>query len=149
MDAVDWDDPAVEERWCGERRQAVSVYLAKEGVNHGEVGDWPAWHVAPYVSVWAVESLAAPGNVGWWVICGDLPTDYISAATAKHPRTAMLAFADTWKEVAACMLKGEPHPHLSIGPPQPNPELTALLKSRSDVLRKFAQDDSLWGAEYD
>ena len=47
------------------------------------------------------------------------------------------------------MLKGEPHPHLSIGPPQPNPELTALLENRSDVLRKFAQDDSLWGAEYD
>jgi len=149
MDALDWDDPAVEEHWCGERRRTVTEYLAKESLDHGEVGSWPAWHVVPYVSIWAVESLLAPGYVGWWVICGDLPTDYLSAATIKHPRKAMLTFADTWKEVAGCMVKGVPHPSISIGPSGPNPELASLLQSRSDLLRQFAEDDSLWGAEYD
>ena len=149
VDELDWDNPAVEERWCGQRRQVLTEYLAREDVNHGKVGDWPAWHVAPYVSLWAVESLIAPGHVGWWVICGDLPTDYISAASARDPRTAMLAFADAWKEVAAWMQKGQPHPHLRIGPLEPNPELAALLQNRSDLLRRFAQDDSMWGAEYD
>ncbi len=149
MDALDWDDPAVEEHWCGERRQIVTEYLAKEGLKHGEVGEWPAWHTAPYVSLWAIESLAAPGHVGWWVICGDLPTDYASAATVKHPRTALLAFADTWKEVAACMRKGDPHPDVRVGPLKPNPELTALLENRSELLRRFAQDDDLWGPDYD
>ena len=60
----------------------------------------------------------------------------------------MLAFADTWKEVAACMHKGESHSRLSIGPPESNPELMDLLENRSDVLRRFAEDDSMWGAEY-
>ena len=61
----------------------------------------------------------------------------------------MLAFADMWKEIATCMQKGETHPRVSIGPPEPNPELAALLETRSDLLRRFAQDDSVWGAEYD
>jgi hypothetical protein len=149
MDAPDWDDPAVEEHWCDERRRIVTEYLANQGLVHGEVGAWPAWHIAPYVSIWAVESLLAPDHVGWWAICGDLPTDYLSAATIKHPRKALLAFAEIWKEVAGCMVEGVPHPDISIGPSPPNPELASLLESRSDLLRRFAEDDSLWGAEYD
>ena len=117
MDTLDWDDPAVEEHWCGECRRTVTEYLAKQSLDHGEVGSWPAWHVVPYVSIWAVESL--------------------------------LAFADIWKEVAECMVKGVPHPSTRIGPSEPNPELTSLLENRSGLLRRFAEDDSLWGAEYD
>lgn len=149
MDDLDWDNPAVEEQWCGERRKDVGEYLAREGLKHGAIGSWPAWHVVPYVSLWAIESLIAPGNVGWWAICGDLPTDYLSAANAKHPRVAMVAFADTWKEVAASMLNGIPHPDMTIGPPERKSEFASLLGSRSDVLRRFAEDDSFWGPEYD
>jgi hypothetical protein len=149
MNALDWDDPIVEEHWCGERRQDVTEYLAQQGLEHGEVGLWPAWHVVPYASIWAIESLIAPGNVGWWAICGDLPTDYLSAANAKHPRKAMMAFADTWKDVAARMLKGLPHADITFGPPERGSELASLLESRADLLRRFAEDDSVWGAEYD
>jgi hypothetical protein len=149
MDALDWDDAAVEEQWCGERRQIITEYLAEEGLVHGEVGSWPAWHIAPYVSIWAIESLRAPGSVGWWVICGDLPTDYLSAATIKHPRSAILAFADMWKEIAEYMTKGLPHPSMRIGPSELNPELASLLERRSGLLRHFAEDDSQWGAEDD
>lgn len=149
MDALDWNDPALEERWCGECRRTVSEYLAKQGLAHGEVGSWPAWHVAPYVSIWAIESLWAPGSVGWWAICGDLPTDYLSAATIKHPRKAMIAFADAWKEVADCMVQGKPHPSMSIGPSETHGELHSLLENRSNLLHRFAKDDAVWGAEYD
>ena len=138
MDALDWDDSAVEERWCGECRRTVTEYLAKQGLVHGEVGSWPAWHVARYVSIWAIESLRAPGNVGWWAICGDLPTDYLSAAAVKHPRKALLAFADAWKDVAECTVQGRPHPSMSIGPSELNNELSSLLENRSDLLRRFA-----------
>jgi hypothetical protein len=69
-----------EEKWCAECRRQVRRYLAGESVQHGRIGSWPAWHVAPYVSVWAIESRARPGCVGWWAICGDVPTDYESAA---------------------------------------------------------------------
>jgi Domain of unknown function (DUF4826) len=82
----DFDDPVVEEQWCQERRAQVEEYLLSEGVEPGRIGEWPALHVAPYVSVWAVESRSRPEWVGWWVICGDMLTDYVSAAQIKHPR---------------------------------------------------------------
>ena len=148
-EALDWDDPVVVEHWCTERRQDVIAYLARQGLKHGEVGSWPAWYVAPYVSIWAIESLRSPGDVGWWTICGDLPTDYISAATLRHPRKAVRAFADAWKEVAACMRSGVPHAHTTFGPSERNSELAPLVESRAEILRRFADDDSVWGTDYD
>jgi len=149
MESVDYDDPAVEERWCSERRQEVSAYLVGQGVNHGKVGTWPAWHVAPYVSIWAIESVKVPGSVGWWVICGDLPCDYLSAATVKHPREAMRAFAQQWKNVSKSLQAGAPHPHLTFGPPDQASVLAPGLESRSRTLAEWAEDDRMWGPEYD
>ncbi len=88
---TDYDDPAIEEQWCQERRAQVEAYLQHQRVEHGRVGEWPAWHVAPHVSLWAIESKVRPDWVGWWAICGDLPTDYVSAANIKHPREAVRA----------------------------------------------------------
>jgi hypothetical protein len=144
MNELDWDDPAVDKHWCDERRREVIAYLAREKVEHGAVGVRPAWHVTPYVSVWSVESLLTPGRVGWWAICGDLPNDYLSADTVKQPREALLAFADVWKNVAEAMQKGQSHPHISIGTPEDQSELAPLLKSRSDALRRFAEDGAMW-----
>ncbi len=73
-----------EERWCQERRAQVAEYLRREGVRHGRIGEWRAWHVAPYVSVWAIESATLPESVGWWVICGDGPTDYRHACPSEN-----------------------------------------------------------------
>lgn len=74
MASLDYDDPAVDEAWCADQRQVVADYLSSQNVTHGRIGEWPAWHVAPYVSMWAIESLSRPNDIGWWVICGDLPT---------------------------------------------------------------------------
>lgn len=135
---------AEEEQWCAERRDEVARYLADAGVAHGQIGEWPAWHLPPYVSVWAIESGQNPGWVGWWVVCGDLPTDYLSASTIKHPRAAMQAFADRWVPAAASMARGEAPAEFSIGTPADWPNLAPLLDARAALLQDFAQDDSLW-----
>ncbi len=119
----DLNEPNIEEQWCAARRADVLDYLAREHVSHGQVGDWPAWHVAPYVSIWAIESQARPDWVGWWAIAGDLPTDYISSHDIKDPRAAMAAISSKWLEVSSCMLRGEPHPEIQIGTPKNWPTL--------------------------
>ena len=140
----DYDDPAVEEQWCEERRAEVTAYLQRERVEHGRVGEWPAWHVAPYVSIWAIESKKRPDWIGWWVICGDLPTDYISAAKTKHPREAMRAIAEEWREQAKLMASGEGHADIRIGQPDDWATLAPLLETRASMLLQWANDDSLW-----
>ena len=115
-----------------------------EGVGHGRIGEWPAWHVAPYVSIWAIESAATPEWVGWWVIAGDVPTDYIVADSVEDPRSAVRAFAKRWLELASFMKRGEPHPSIHIGaasdPSAPSP----LLEGRAKLLSEWAEDASLW-----
>jgi hypothetical protein len=144
MTSTDYDDPAVEEQWCDARRQEVIDYVARQGIQHGEVGEWPAWHVAPYVSIWAIESLNSPGWVGWWVICGDLPTDYISAEKIKHPREVARAIGERWSEVSAYMQRGEEHPDMSIGSAEDARELVPLLRDRAAILLDWAADDAVW-----
>ena len=144
MPEPDYDDPAIEEAWCGERRAQVESYLRGEGVDHGEIGDWPAWHVAPYVSIWAVQSQARPGWVGWWVICGDLPTDYLSAAKIRHPRDAVRSFGERWRDLARLMADGDQTSDIQIGRPEDGPSLSPLLSSRASILLEWADDDSQW-----
>ena len=141
---MDYDDPEVEDRWCSERRNEVGSYLAQEGIAHGQNGEWPAWHLAPHVSVWAIESRAQPGWVGWWVICGDLPTDYVSAASIEHPRDALLSFVARWRAAADHMRRGESSPGFTIGPRSQWPTLAPMLVSRAKSLQDMAADAGLW-----
>ena len=140
----DYDDPAAEEQWCEARRAEVTAYLHVEGVEHGRVGEWPAWHVAPCVSVWAVESKKRADGVGWWVICGDLPTDYVSAARIKHPRDAIRSIAEQWREQARLMTTKERPADIRIGRPEDWGSLAPLLDARASLLLQFANDDSVW-----
>lgn len=144
MSSPNYDDPGIEEKWCNERRTEVAVYLKFEGVTHGRIGEWPAWHIAPYVSIWAIESASRPERIGWWVICGDLPTDYVSAEKVKHPREAMRSVAERWLDVAEYMGRGEQHPSNNIGSPESWPQLGPLLKFRAQLMAKWVKDDEAW-----
>jgi hypothetical protein len=139
-----YDDPTVDEQWCEERRAEVAAYLQREGVEHGHIGEWPAWHIAPYVSVWGIESKTRAEWVGWWVICGDLPTDYVSAEKIKHPREAVRSIAEEWRQQARLMAAGQPHPEVHIGRPENWASLAPLLDSRASTLLEWVDDDSIW-----
>ena len=143
-DSTNYDDPVIEERWCAEQRNQVIEYLVREAVAHGRVGEWPAWHVAPYAAIWAIESKSLPGTVGWWVICGDLPTDYISGNGNPHPRNAMQAIAERWHEAAELMSQGKTPSGFSIGSPSESLELAPLLAARAELLSKWADDPEIW-----
>lgn len=144
MDTDGTFDVAAEEAWVAEQRNTVANYLQREGVQHGAVGEWPAWHLQPFVAILAIESYVAPGRTGWWAISGDCPTDYLSFADADHPREAMRHFARQWAELSSFMLRGEPHPETTIGTPDQWPELGDLLKRRAELLHNYAANDSIW-----
>lgn len=139
-----YDDPKVEEAWCNDCRKVVKDYMRATGVKRGQIGEWPAWHLAPYASIWAVESGERRGYVGWWVFVGDGPTDYLSAGNLSTPRDAMRALAEQWNSVAECMEKGEEHPSISLGDPESWSELAPMLRDRAGMLEEIAADDEAW-----
>jgi hypothetical protein len=131
---------AEEEIWCAERRVEVAQYLIEQGLDHGTIGDRPAWHVAPYVSLWAIESLKSPGWVGWWAICGDLPTDYCSSENCRHPRLAVRTIAENWRLAVKSHKPGD----VVLKPTDLPASLAPLLAERSKLLLAWARDDDLW-----
>ncbi len=92
------DEYSEEEEFAmiAERRQTITEYLAREGLTHGAVGEYPAFHVSPYLYLFAIESLILPGRIGWWAICGDCPCDYISGDGVTHPSDAIRTFGEQW-----------------------------------------------------
>lgn len=143
----DYDDPQVEQRWCDEQRALVKNYLRIQKLEHGRVGEWPAWHIPPYVSIWAIESLKHPEWIGWWAISGDLPTDYISAADVEppqHPRRAMRVFALNWLEIVKAWKERREIENSRIGDESSRQQLSPLLESRAKLLLEWSEDDSLW-----
>jgi hypothetical protein len=136
-----------EDTWIASQRKVVQEYLERERVEHLGVGEYPAFHVYPYVAVWAVQSKKAPNWVGWWAISGDLPMDYVSRGKIAHPREALRAFAHRWREMSDFMLRGEEHPDVKIGTPDQWPELGELLQRRAQILQSYADDDDIWEEE--
>jgi Domain of unknown function (DUF4826) len=132
MDPAD----AIEEAWCSERRRQVEKYLRQQGLEHGEIGEAPAWFVAPILSIWAVESLKAPGFVGWWVICGDVPTDYCSAGEICDPKRALRHFASSWQ-----LELDQTNPDdKTIGSTGLSRNLIPLLEARVKLMSEIAAD---------
>lgn len=146
----EFDDAEVEQRWCDEQQKIVADYLRSQKFKHGQIGEWPAWHLFPYVSIWAIKSLKRPERIGWWAICGDLPTDYIYVADVdppQHPRKAMRVFADNWLKVVQAWREGREIENTRIGDSSSHGELGPLLESRATLLMEWANDDSLWEDE--
>lgn len=144
----DYDDPEIFEEWLEEQREHVLAYLAAEGAAFDGIEecipDEPDFGVAPFLAVWPVLRPDNLDEVGYWVISGDLPTDYVSSDDAADAREVLLYFSKSWAEVAACMKTGEKHPDIAMPPPEMWPTLAPLLESRAEILRQYAEDDEIW-----
>ena len=76
------DEDELPEEWIAECREQIALYLATQGVQHGPIGEVPAWSLYPHVAIWAIESCKTPGYVGWWAICGGSAGPTSSRASA-------------------------------------------------------------------
>jgi hypothetical protein len=133
-----------ENLWNSAMRLRVTEYLSRLTISHGQIGDAPAWAVLPCVSIGAIESGTAPGWVGWWVICGDCPTDYTTCTGDRTPRAAIEHFSLSWRAASVAMLKGERLPNFTIGNSENVGQLAPLLQSRAQLLAEWALNDAYW-----
>ncbi len=141
------DDPNKDEIWSGHRRAQVRAHLKNERIAHTELSDWPAWQIAPIVSVWPIRSESAPAQIAMWVICGDVPTDTISADSAKTPREAVRTFARRLHDAAAQMANAEPSKKNPANKSDRAHELALFLEVRARQLVDWTNDDSLWDVD--
>ena len=143
----DFEDPETEEDWVLSMRRKVEEYLREQTLSYTNVGEWPAWHVAPATSIWAVESKEKPGWVGWWVVCGDHPTDYVSLKNIKHPRAALREVCARWREIIKDPDRDVARSSTTLGRNGESGSLAIQLKSRIRLLEDWAANDEIW--DYD
>jgi hypothetical protein len=137
-------DPGDEQEWLDEQEQACLVYLKRE---HLAVGDELEieWLNAPIFALWS----AQVGRQKFWVICGDVPTDYLTDPRLADARSVVRAISARWLEVSGVMLQGKLHPTIKIGAgcsPQELVGLGGLLQKRSKLLENWTADDEKWEA---
>lgn len=138
------DSKHAEKAWIASQRKEVIAYLESQECAHAGVGEWPAFHVNPYMALWAVQSSSHPGRIGWWAISGDLPTDYMSSAAGYHPRDALRHFSSEWLAASEAMDRGEPYSGVQIGRPELWSEMAPLLRKRAEILKFYAEEDGCW-----
>ena len=138
MDDNDFED------WVRQQRQDVAAYLQLQGIEAANVGEWPAFKVAPVFAIWAVESKEIEGKVGWWAFSGDCPTDYVSELGECNPRAALRLLLENWLGYIPHMRAGRMPPGIDFGAEADLPALAELLEARIEILGQWHQDDELW-----
>lgn len=140
MQSDGYDNPEIEARWLKEQRQNVLEYFDKEEIRLAKIEEKPIWRVAPYVALWKAKN----SKSSFWIISGDLPSDYLEAFATKSPSEILAAFAKRWEKMSVEMLKGNFPADFKIGKIQDQKELGGLLKSRAQVLLDWSKDKQLW-----
>ena len=141
---MDNASPTPEDSWCAARGADVEACLQRQAITHGRIGEWPAWHVMPYASLWAVESPHRPEWIGWWVVCGDLPSDVLPSHDLPTPRDALRAFGKRWVLHGESLDRGDVPPAWAHLPDGALPKHAALLKKRGAALQVWADDATAW-----
>ncbi len=131
-------------KWNKNKRSCVISYLESQGIDSPDVGNWPAFEVAPHFGIWCVESKKQAGKIGWWAFAGDCPTDYVSENGECHPRSALRTLVSNWKGYIPDMKRGNQPSGTSFGNGSNIQELGNLLSKRVDILEDWLEDDTLW-----
>ena len=137
-----------DENWVQGQRLQVLVYLKENLAEFRSLGECPAWDVCPYFAIWAVESVANPGSVGFWVFSGDVPTDVIKRDWKRaddNPRSALARLIQAWSAYLTNLEAGKNPPGISFGnSDEGRRDMAELLQRRISLLVDWRDDQSIW-----
>jgi hypothetical protein len=130
--------------WNRAKRARIFEYLEREGIAAPEIGEWPAFEMAPHFGIWCVESQQVKGKIGWWAFAGDCPTDYVSEDGQCHPRAALRNLLKAWRSYIPYMKNGTQPPGMKFGDGTNIRKLGELLERRVEIYQEWVEDDGLW-----
>ena len=132
------------ENWISDQQSQVVQYLEKQGITTPNVASWPAFEIAPYFAIWAVESKQVSGKIGWWAFSGDCPIDYVTENGSCHPRVALEQLIKNWEVYIPYMKSGKQPPNTKFTYEEDLVSLAGLLETRLSILRDWHKDDGIW-----
>ncbi|MEW9796675.1 DUF4826 family protein [Alteromonas sp. CYL-A6] len=122
------------EAWIKEQFQRANKHLAENGVLFDTVVADASKYLIPYLSVWKIKSTE---NKQYWVISGDLPTDFMLASNAKDAREAIRHFSMSWQMKAESIRQTMPGDETQM-------RFAALLENKAMNLFNVHESEHLW-----
>lgn len=120
--------------WFNSQVQRAGQYLANQGVILEKVEQDKSTYVAPLFSILKIRS---KDRKRFWVIVGDLPTDFIPDSTAKTAREALRHFALHWQLKAEQMIQAGIRDTVQR-------DYAQLLVTKAQAIYPFVDNKSLW-----
>jgi hypothetical protein len=131
------DQEALRQDWVKTQFQKANRFLAEKGVLPNKVYTEESRYLAPYLAIWKMDS-KQPTKQTFWVMSGDLPTDYVDVKVAKTAREAMRHFSMMWQ------LKAENLHKSGATRDQTQLKFANLLVTRAESLYRMHEDEKLW-----
>ncbi|WP_025820217.1 DUF4826 family protein [Shewanella marina] len=124
--------------WVREQFQKANKFLAEKGIIPSKVLEQDSRYLAPYLAIWKLES-KQPQKKTYWVMSGDLPTDYVDVSVAETAREAVRHFSMMWHLKAENLIKSGATKDATQA------KFAQLLVARAESLYKIQEDENLWG----
>ncbi|GIU54073.1 MULTISPECIES: DUF4826 family protein [Shewanella] len=131
------DPEVLRQQWVQAQFQKANRFLAEKGVIPSKVLADESRYLVPYLAIWKMES-KQPTKQTFWVMSGDLPSDYVDVKVAGTAREAIRHFSMMWQ------LKAENLHKSGVTRDETQLKFANLLVSRAESLYKLQNDEKLW-----
>lgn len=127
-------DAAQVSEWVRAQFQKANLFLAEKGIVMDSVAVQDSRYLPPMVAVWKINGI---DKQSYWVISGDLPTDYIALSAASDARDALRAFSFRWQMNAQQLIDAGVLD-------QTTADYVNLLIGRAHSLYDLFENDQIW-----
>jgi hypothetical protein len=136
-DAQVQDPELLRQEWVRTQFQKANRFLGEKGVIPNKVITDESRYLAPYFAIWKMEA-KQPTKQTFWVMSGDLPSDYVDVKVAGTAREAVRHFSMMWQ------VKAENLHRSGATKDATQAKFANLLVTRAESLYKMQADDKLW-----
>lgn len=120
--------------WIRSQFQKANLHLAEKGILQQSVAVEDSRYLPPYVAIWKINAI---DKHSYWVISGDLPSDYVAVSAAENARDALRAFSFRWQLQAQKLIDAGIND-------QTSQDYVNLLVSRAQSLYELFENQTLW-----
>ena len=121
--------------WVREQFQKANKFLAENGVLFESVVTEESRYLAPFVAVWKIKDA---NKSFYWVVSGEVSTDFISTSAATSAREALRHFSLSW-QLKAENVRASANEQEQIA-------VADRLQQDAEKLYDVVNDEKLWQA---
>lgn len=128
-------------QWGQEEVVKVQKFCLSKGIDIKSFQRDRCLSIPPAIGIWYLSSKT---KEDFWIVSGDLPTDFAPGSVAANPREAIRYFAMSWQLKAARMEDSLAEGKIVLADKETQEKAIQELITKANALMGLQQDDKLW-----